>query len=516
MTSPLLTELGPFVRRYQRALIAKALVLGGLGLCILLVAGWRLHSADLGPAWLDAALMTVAVGGAAGLGWWVRRRWMSRTAAVRALDDAMGLEQRLLTASEFEGAATPPALYPLLLQDTRERFSAFAKHMPSLFDRPALAASIVLLLLLLWPMGGGGLMQLARDTDSTQTPQPSPEEYQTPPESRQQDEQQSSQQAGQSEQDRGQRPQRGDRQEPFPSPSDQPRESQGSPAASASRQGESEGRGEGPQGESSEGSSGEREMARGAGGQPESSSSPKDAQREGELAQGQQDWEAQQREASQQEGTSSGADKRTTAEHGQSQQAQEGEGRQQASGAGERDARQQAQGQEGSGQGQQQQAMASGQSGAKGGESGQSAGGSQALRGDIQELLKELQGELQQIQQQLAAKTSDEAIPHAGTGTDPNLYGDDAQIERGTGSELPIQLETDTAPTSSQRQGSGTGEPSGKIAKAGPQMPLESAVLSDQPLEELASQRRVVPPEYQPVFENLYQRTSEPTEDASP
>ena len=113
------------------------------------------------------------------------------------------------------------------------------------------------------------------------------------------------------------------------------------------------------------------------------------------------------------------------------------------------------------------------------------------------------------MQQQLAARTTDQPHPQAGIGTDPDLYGDDTDMEPGTGPELPIQLKTDEARTSSRREGGGTGRPSGEVASAGPEALPESAVLSDEPLEETSVDRRAAPPEYQPVFDRLYQRTAE-------
>ncbi len=133
------------------------------------------------------------------------------------------------------------------------------------------------------------------------------------------------------------------------------------------------------------------------------------------------------------------------------------------------------------------------------------------MKGEIQGLLKELSGELKDLEARLAsAKT--EAHPQAGADTDPQLYGaSEAMPPRGT-TPIPIQLKTDTAPTSSQRAGSGIAPPSGQVSKSGPQVKNEKAALSEEPAEESAVTRQVVPPEYRSVFDTLHQQSSQPSE----
>ena len=142
------------------------------------------------------------------------------------------------------------------------------------------------------------------------------------------------------------------------------------------------------------------------------------------------------------------------------------------------------------------------------------AGGSsaerEALKGDIQQLLKEMSSQLQEIQTQLQKELPN---PGAGTGTDPNLYEGASQLPAPEGPEraVPIQLQTDQAPTAKPRPGGGTGQASKEIGEALPQQLPEDVSLSTQASDEQAVQRHPIPPEYRPVFERLSDPTKEGT-----
>ena len=144
---------------------------------------------------------------------------------------------------------------------------------------------------------------------------------------------------------------------------------------------------------------------------------------------------------------------------------------------------------------------------------GQATGNSEALRADIQQMLKDLSGDLKQLQAQLAATTADQPRPQAGTATDPQLYDQaSSPLETTSGPALPIQLQTDTAPTSAQRPSSGVGRPSGEVSQAHPNAQSEDAQLSDEPLQEAPVDRQSVPPEYRSVFDRLRTTTSQQSE----
>ena len=126
------------------------------------------------------------------------------------------------------------------------------------------------------------------------------------------------------------------------------------------------------------------------------------------------------------------------------------------------------------------------------------------MKADIQKLLKEMSGELKNLEAQLEA-AKDQPQPKAGTGTDPNLYGDAAKLdETNPGNPLPLQLQTDNvATTKSGRPGGGVGTPSGEVSGAAPQAQAQEAQLSEQPLDEAAASRQPVPAEYRSVFDQL-------------
>ena len=59
----------------------------------------------------------------------------------------------------------------------------------------------------------------------------------------------------------------------------------------------------------------------------------------------------------------------------------------------------------------------------------------------------------------------------------------------------------------SKAEGGGVGKPSGEISLDAPQVQSEVAQLSEESLEDATVARQRVPPEYQNVFDRLYQRT---------
>ncbi len=142
----------------------------------------------------------------------------------------------------------------------------------------------------------------------------------------------------------------------------------------------------------------------------------------------------------------------------------------------------------------------------RGSQRGQAAGqvgaGTEALRADIQQALKELSGELKTLQAQLEAQHV--AAPAPGTSTDPELYGA-ASLEPppGATSRLPLPLEMDTHATAAVRQGGGLGAPSRDIGTQTPRQAREATQLAAEAAPESATHQHAIPPEYQPVFEQL-------------
>ena len=136
---------------------------------------------------------------------------------------------------------------------------------------------------------------------------------------------------------------------------------------------------------------------------------------------------------------------------------------------------------------------------------GQQIGSAQGevLKADIQRALKELSSELKTLQAQLEAQQV--SAPAPGTGTDPELYGA-ASLEPppGATSRLPLALEVDTQATAATRRGGGIGQPSGDIGTETPQQTPEEAQLAAKAAPESATHHDAIPPEYQPVFERLY------------
>ncbi len=162
--------LHQFSIRYRTALLAKAAVLGGLGCGVAGVLAWRLSA--LSAPWLLSRGVPVglAVGVLAGMGWWVRRHWMSAQGAAAHLDGALHLKQRLITAEEFSHTAQAPTLYPLLLEDTARQYATGGIRLPKPFDHTAGILAVMALLLLLWPRLNSVLPPFARQPEPNTPP----------------------------------------------------------------------------------------------------------------------------------------------------------------------------------------------------------------------------------------------------------------------------------------------------------------------------------------------------------
>lgn len=490
--------LQQFVTRYRTALLARAGVLAALSVGVLGALAWRLYPLRVPPLWGVWVLAGAAVATACSIAWWVRRRWISPGSAASYLDRTLDLQQRLLTAAEFAQASQKPLLYPQLVDDVAQRYTTRQLRFPRPADRTAGILTAILFVILFWPgvrppvyprMG----VKLASVPPTPPIPQSSPTP--TPPTPEQRSEQQRQQASSQQ-----------------PSPSSQASQSQptsggtGSSAAnqdgaqskdSSGRRGE-EGRGDGQRAEQSQPSDDGRESS------PKNTGSQDSSRGEAQGAQG--DSGTQQRSAGnrQAEGSEEGSRAQTRSNDSHQQGAAQQQGQR---GAAERspsqaDAHQSTASQQG---------QQGGRQPTTGGGSALSAADQEALKAQIQELLKEVSGELKDLQAQLAS-ANDQPKPQAGTGTDPNLYEGPTPMERPSGAALPIQLQTDTVQTKSQRPGSGTGKPSGEASSSAPQTSAEEASLSDAPLEESSASREVVPPEYRTIFEQLRSHSSQPSE----
>lgn len=481
------------VSRYRRALLTNAVLVGAMGLGILAAAAWRLAALRVPPAWRIGLLLCSAVAGALALGWWLRRRWVPIHAGAAHLDQAFGLQQRLVTASEFAAAGAGRPLYPVLVEDTAARLSGQSLHLPKPLDRTTIALAVLLLLLLAWPLDGSSpLQQLAR------LPQPTPlTELGTPPPS--QESQSSSSPQPQSSGAEQQQSSGGESSsggsQPDARPQDQQAQQGGQPSDGAGGSDASQQPGRHPFDSAQDGVPSNVE-----GRQADAGNAP------GQQNQGQQQaGDQQQTSGSQQQadgGRQAKGSQGDSQTQGQSQQRQAGSAK--PSG----------------GQGQQPapadrssqpwQAQADAAAGSAGRGAGHSAQ-SEALKAEIQQLLKEVSGELQELQAQVA-QASSQHQPAAGTGTDPELFEKPTALDPARGETLPIQLSTDQAPTASPRPGAGVGRPSGEASDAAPQAVPEDAQLSDAPAEEDAAARQVVPPEYRSVFDRLQRHPAPPRE----
>ena len=466
MTS-LNNTLDQFTARYRSALLLKVGVWAGLGLAIVSILAWRLHTVGLNAIWWIALPVALAMIAAGGIAWWIRPKWISRVSAAAHLDQVMKLQQRLVTAEEFSHVKQAPALYPILVEDTTNRLSPGQARLPHPVNRTACLLAAVLLLLLLWPIGGSAPIQLAALTgigpefmQQKVPPESSPEAGQDGAGSSQQasDQGESSKQQGRGDQ------QRGEDGGSEGSQADSPDPQQGDDASSSSSaQSESEAGSKGEQGEA-----GDMADASAARGDLESA--------EDRASQGadSQDTRMQMEQAK--------ATERAELESGRSQAMQQA--RSDDSEKGE----------EGLG-------SAKGASGAN----------QDRLKADIQELLEELSGELKTLQEQLG-ESQQQPDPLAGTDTDPELYGSASGLESASGETLPIQLGTDTEPTARKRPGGGVGDASGEISDALPQMQAQASELAEKSLEERPISRQSIPPEYRSVFDRLYGRKNTSSE----
>ena len=481
--------LNQFGTRYRRALLAKTGVLAVLSLGVAAALSWKLYALKSASWWSVGVPSAIALLAVAGLLWWCRRRWIGRQQTAVHLDRALRLQERLVTAEEFAGAATPPTLYPALVQDT-QRLLAAGKlpGLPRAFNRTATVLTVVLLLLLLWPVAGQHKMQLAQ-VPSGHGPGP------TPPQPTPQGSAPDEQQRGASSQ----------------APSSAQQSNQ--PSSSGAQSGE---RGQQSTGGSDRQSPGGKEGSTG----PEDQDSPATG---GASNQGTRDRSQQRGDEEQvRGGEADRADTRGSEREGQSSQSGEARRRSEHSdSSGEQESSRKAaerqtpnasrssSGTKGSGEGAGTQgdvSQATQESSTRWEQQGGGGGigNQEALKADIQQLLKELSGELEQLQAQLVA--ADSQAPQAGTHTDPELYGVPSIPEPQRGVGVPIQLGTDAEAVKGKRQGSGVGKASGEVSQAAPQATGEVAQLSEQSMEVVPVSRQPVPPEYRGVFERLYER----------
>ena len=450
------------VAQRRRRIVWRAALTLGLGVACVAMAVWRMQRVGTAPRVMVLVGLAL-LGPLAVWQWWMLRRARHAAhAALATLDRELGLQARLITAAEFANAPEPPALYPMLVQETTQSLEAATKQSPSVVSRASLVLAVLLLLIGIWPWPGTPPVQLASYTPPAIPPPPIPLPPSPPPEP----------QPPQQQQQQSQQPQQG---------------SQG-------QQGKQRTQGEQNKGSGNQGQQGRQ------GQQGERGQSNQNTQQSQSQSQGQ---------GGQQQGKS--GEQGTQKEQARQEQQQSASGKQGEQGS------QGTQGQQESGQGHQ---GNQGQQGSQGVQAGQSAqvgagAGAEALKADIQRALKELSGELKTLQAQLEAQQVSAPVP--GTSTDPQLYGA-ASLEPplGATSRLPLQLDVDTQATASARRGGGIGAPSGEIGAETPQQAPEEAQLAAQAAPESATHQHAIPPEYQPVFERLNRREPSSSEGSSP
>lgn len=465
--TPLPLILDRYLAQYQRARWRRALISGLLVLAIAFTLAWHLR---LGIA----AGVAAGVLGLGALAWGLRRGRISRGQAAEALDRALGLEQRLVTAAEcLEGRKTSE-LYPVLLADVEAKATSPTTSYPKPWSRTSSVLVALLVLLLCWPHQARlplGLKLPEPPSQPPSTPPPPP-----PAPDQQQQQQQSPQAGGGSTSNADNAPQN---QQPPPSSPPSSGAAGQSPSSGQSQNNQSSSQGQGSQsqsqGQNNQGQSGTQGQGQQGAGQQGAGQQGSGQQQGAEGQQGAEQQSAGQQSGGQQQGATQSASASRSGQQGQGQQ-----------GAGQQAGTPQQAGQPQPGQGDQ-----------------------QALKGEIQQLLKEMSGQVKELQGQLSQM--EQNPPPPGTDTDPeSLFNDNTPLDPLTGAPLPMQLETDTAATKASRKGGGTGKPSGDVGREGPEQQAQDAALSAAPTEQAAVTRQPVPPEYRPVFERL--QSTQPTE----
>ncbi len=549
----LTTLIRQFTVRYRAALLAKAGLLCILVFAVLGVLAWRLHALRIQPVWSLGLPGACALLVAGSLAWWLHRRWISDQHAPAHLDQALGLQQRLVTVAEFSKATQVSPLYSLLLEDTARRYTVDRTRFPKPLDRTAGALIAVLILLLCMPGIGRAPVQLTQLPRPPVPPQPHPLE-QPPPDQRQdeQHQQQQRQQQGASTQSPSSGAP-GANQQSSGGAGQSSQQSQqggsGAPSSNMNQSSQSGGSGQSGQGQGQQQSgsnqgqpqrSGDVGRASGADGSGASGaqedrnrptpsggagSQERAAASTSESGQGHQ--QTPSGGGTSQNGQQINADNRQQAQ-GNPSQTTNRQGQSQTAKGSTPSGAQQAQGSDGAGQRaasseQAARALAEQQAGAQGqgpsqqasenrspGSSGSGTGNQEAMKAEIQQLLQQVSGELKDLQAQLAS-ANEQMKPQAGTGTDTQLYEapmPSTPSQDGAEGSLPMQLQTDAAPTQSHRPGGGLGQPGEEASQSAPQAAPEDAQLSNQPLEEQATSHQAVPPEYRGIFGNLHQRQS--------
>lgn len=444
-------DLHRLVRLTQRRVIVRTVVIVTLGFACLGVAAWRLGITTQSRPWVLAVVGLGGIGVIAWQLWRCRRDWLSLDEPLVKLDHALGLQARLVTAAEFADQPNPPALYETLARETAQAMPEIQRRLPRVADHRTGLLLIALAILLLWPNSRVGLLPLIPPSTPSVPPTP-PEEVPSPPE-----------------------PQSGDQQQ----------QSGGSSAGSQGQPQQQE------QGSSSKASSQNQQQA------DASSKAQSDPSKASQQA---KEQAAQQRDAS---SSKSSSESKGDASQQRGQSAQNETGGQRGDSG-----RQESQGM---GQGQDQQQAASQQKpgGSQAGAASSLGQGQELTKADIQRLLKEVSGELKALQAQLEAQQQDLPQPTAGTSTDPELYEQAAPLEPSKGSTMPIQLEVDPQASAAARRGGGVGQPSGEVASDGPQQQPEEVTLAAHGEEESGVDRQRIPPEYQPVFDQLTTRATQ-------
>lgn len=485
--------IGRLLRLYRRHLVLQTGIPLALGAGCVAAISWRLWLLGVRPTSIGG----IGLAALAALGWWqrraLRRMWAARVHTPLALDRALGLEARLLTAAEFAGRPQPPLLYARLMEDPALVRPLSSMRLAPLADRRTIALAAALLLLLLWPWRAPLLQQLAKQPMPSPTPPPEmpppppPTAPGTPPNGgvgvgSPEAEGRRTSASGQSQQQQSS----GGSGEPSQSSQQSQQQKGGGRSGGSADRGQSEsGRADSKSGRQEQASSDAQQRQAQAGGQESGKSQQKQADKTGR----QGDAPSQQGAGQAGSGKTAGAGQEKLGQRAaQTQPAPPaaptlggagGAGSQQLSAAQPRpDA----------GRGQQ-----------------------EALKADIQQTLQQLSAELKQIQEELQQQRADQPTPAPGTSTDPELFEDASKLDAAAGGPLPIQLEVDTQPASKTRRGSGVGSPSAEAEDAPFQVQPESAQLAESGAEAAAGRRQAIPPEYRPVFEQLSRTEQAPT-----